>query len=302
MQIFLATHPRAASTAFERSFMTRTDLTCAHEPFGEAFYQGPERLSDRYSNEMIKPEYEKLTYYQVFSDLNEQASNKPLFIKDMAQYLIPPQGKGTIAPSMQKTANPTDHDGLNPTVIPSSVLDSYRFVFLIRAPHLAVPSYYRCCIPPQSEKTGFDHFRPSEAGYRELRMLYDYLKSIDPTGKGPLVVESSDLTVDPEQVMSKVCESVGIEFDKSMLSWGNDNEVAEKFSKWPGFHDDVLGSTGFRTKPGAKPSGEFTIAYDQWEKDWAQKFDSAGVKIIKQTVEQNLDDYLYLREHRFRLD
>lgn len=50
--IFVATHPRACSTAFERVFMTRRDiLHCVHEPFGDAFYFGPERLSERYEND-----------------------------------------------------------------------------------------------------------------------------------------------------------------------------------------------------------------------------------------------------------
>jgi hypothetical protein len=71
--IFVATHPRACSTAFERVsnltsltrsgekaalmhglqvFMTRRhSLTCIHEPFGDAFYFGPERLSDRYEHD-----------------------------------------------------------------------------------------------------------------------------------------------------------------------------------------------------------------------------------------------------------
>jgi hypothetical protein len=50
--IFLATHPRACSTAFERVFMTRRDiLRCIHEPFGDAFYFGPERLSARYEED-----------------------------------------------------------------------------------------------------------------------------------------------------------------------------------------------------------------------------------------------------------
>ena len=32
--------------------MTRRDsLTCIHEPFGDAFYYGPERLSERYEND-----------------------------------------------------------------------------------------------------------------------------------------------------------------------------------------------------------------------------------------------------------
>lgn len=33
-------------------FMTRRDaLTCVHEPFGDAFYYGPERMSERYMDE-----------------------------------------------------------------------------------------------------------------------------------------------------------------------------------------------------------------------------------------------------------
>lgn len=79
--VFVATHPRAISTAFERVrtqtswwftsvrlfrflyvashqltlaqiFMTRPDiLTCVHEPFGDAFYFGPERMSPRYEGD-----------------------------------------------------------------------------------------------------------------------------------------------------------------------------------------------------------------------------------------------------------
>ena len=31
--------------------MTRKDLECVHEPFGDAFYYGPERLSSRFEND-----------------------------------------------------------------------------------------------------------------------------------------------------------------------------------------------------------------------------------------------------------
>ena len=32
-------------------FMTRDDLNCQHEPFGDAFYYGPERLSPRFEHD-----------------------------------------------------------------------------------------------------------------------------------------------------------------------------------------------------------------------------------------------------------
>ena len=31
--------------------MTRKDMVCIHEPFGDAFYYGPERLSPRFEND-----------------------------------------------------------------------------------------------------------------------------------------------------------------------------------------------------------------------------------------------------------
>lgn len=35
-----------------QAFMTRRDiLNCIHEPFGDAFYFGPERMSSRYEND-----------------------------------------------------------------------------------------------------------------------------------------------------------------------------------------------------------------------------------------------------------
>ncbi|KAI6858441.1 hypothetical protein D0867_16240 [Hortaea werneckii] len=50
--IFVATHPRACSTAFERVFMTQRDtLQTIHEPFGDAFYYGPERMGSRFEGD-----------------------------------------------------------------------------------------------------------------------------------------------------------------------------------------------------------------------------------------------------------
>ena len=36
----------------QQVFMTRRDeLKCIHDPFGDAFYYGPERLSDRFADD-----------------------------------------------------------------------------------------------------------------------------------------------------------------------------------------------------------------------------------------------------------
>jgi hypothetical protein len=51
---FLPLKAAMSSSMLNKSqvFMTRQDiLTCVHEPFGDAFYFGPERLSCRYEND-----------------------------------------------------------------------------------------------------------------------------------------------------------------------------------------------------------------------------------------------------------
>ncbi|OQD78244.1 hypothetical protein PENDEC_c001G02979 [Penicillium decumbens] len=106
--IFVATHPRACSTAFERVFMTqRATIQCVHEPFGDAFYYGPERLSDRFENDeqaRVDSGFSQSTYLTVLERLEREASEgKRVFIKDIDHYLLPPNGKpASIAPSLRR--------------------------------------------------------------------------------------------------------------------------------------------------------------------------------------------------------
>lgn len=96
--IFLATHPRSCSTAFERVFMHRKDITCAHEPFGDAFYYGPERLSERYEDKQERDTsgFAKSTYADVVNRLEKEDgyevctlrfSSLSLLLLDMLQIL-----------------------------------------------------------------------------------------------------------------------------------------------------------------------------------------------------------------------
>lgn len=64
--------------SFSQVFMTRTDvLQCVHEPFGDAFYFGPERLSDRYENdEEARKEsgFENSTFKTIFDRLDAEST------------------------------------------------------------------------------------------------------------------------------------------------------------------------------------------------------------------------------------
>lgn len=314
----IATHPRSTSTALERAFLTRSDVACIHEPFGEPFYYGPERLSDRYSDsECDSSQYKNSTFESVQSEIESAATSKSLksavVVKDMAQYIIPPvestmAGKSDIvAKSFASKSNTNDSisnsNPPNPTLLPASFLASINYVFLIRPPHLSIPSYYKCCIPPQSKETGFDHYRSSEAGYRELRILYDYITELAKTNtsiKRPIVIDSLDLMANPVPIMARLCDQASIPFTKDMLSWGENPEYeVQMFEKWKGFHNDALNSTGFQNSAVPSNIQEFKVDYPAWEKKWMERFNDQNiVDDVKKSVEEHLDDYLYLRQFK----
>lgn len=123
----------------------------------------------------------------------------------MAYYLLPSEGKlASIAPSLARrergvgtskasmnVANgvhktPHSHHDVaevnNPTVIPEYILKQFHFTFLIRHPRSSIPSFYRCTVPPLDQVTGWYNFMPSEAGYEELRQVFDHLRETGQVG------------------------------------------------------------------------------------------------------------------------
>lgn len=172
----------------------------------------------------------------------------------------------------------------NPTVMPTDMLRGFHWTFLIRHPRRSIPSYYRCTIPPLDAITGFHEFMPSEAGYDELRRLFDYLLAqgiIGPRKAGesaPLdealnggsasdsdsissdrprraaitVIDADDLLQNPEAILKVYCKEVGIDYTPKMLEWGDDENqqyAAKAFEKWYGFHHDAIDSTCLKPRP-----------------------------------------------------
>ena len=219
---------------------------------------------------------------------------KRIFIKDMIYYLVPPNGAppsiapslarkergvGTFEPHSNGVANgaklapcpyAAEFELRNPTVLPSEILGQFHFTFLIRNPRYSIPSYYRCTVPPLDEVTGFYNFMPSEAGYDELRRLFDYLRVIGQIGPqiasqkvhvnrstnssankvDICVIDADDLLDDPAAVIAAYCTSVGIEYHERMLSWDSEDQKQAKvaFAKWPGFHEDAIKSCDLKPR------------------------------------------------------
>ena len=228
----------------------------------------------------------------------------------MAHYLFPPDGKpASIAPSCGRikrgvgTAEPfsngtegaqkapypypTEPEPANPTVIPEQSLKKFHFTFLIRHPRSSIPSYYRCTVPPLNKVTGFYNFMPSEAGYDELRRLFDYLRSVgqigphvsgqdnEPAQNGVThepnivdicVVDADDLLDNPSGIVEAFCKSVGIEYDPKMLDWNTAEDrqhAKDAFEKWPGFHDDAMHSDSLKPRIHVSLAEPLFIRFEQ---------------------------------------
>lgn len=254
----------------------------------------------------------------------------------------------------------TEAEPGNPTVVPTALLSKFHFTFLIRDPHYSIPSYYRCTIPPLDELTGFYNFDPLEAGYDEVRRVFEYLREIHlvgpkvatdgidedappPLSSSPLtrnnnvhgvngvavngangvngthhnspgtngvsrddndkneeveicVMDADDLLDNPEDVMQAYCKSIGIEYTPDMLNWDNEEDHAiakAAFEKWKGFHEDAIDSKALTARSHKKP--QKTEA--EFDAEWREKFGPKGAKIIRETVDQNMEDYLYMKKY-----
>ncbi|KAL8824829.1 MAG: hypothetical protein Q9191_004796 [Dirinaria sp. TL-2023a] len=350
----MASAARNKNPIGNRAFMTR--LRCIHEPFGDAFYYGPERLGSRFENDeqiRIDSGFSESTFQTTIERLLTLQQGKRLFIKDMAHYLLPPDGKpASIAPSLARiergigTSKPSKYgaNGVhetpypyhtaaevnNPTVIPEEILKRFHFTFLIRHPRLSVPSYYRCTVPPLDAVTGFYDFRPSEAGYDELRRVFDYLRTtgqIGPKVSGQdlydpqiharatndnvvphknesrvdiCVVDADDLLDNPAGVMEVFCQSVGLEYDEKMLVWDSEEDhkrAKEAFEKWKGFHEDAIESSGLKPRL----HGKTIKSVEDEDREWTEKYGEEGAKVIRATVNASIEDYEYLKQFALKV-
>ncbi|KAI4088886.1 MAG: hypothetical protein L6R37_008133 [Teloschistes peruensis] len=257
----------------------------------------------------------------------------------MAYYLVPPDGNpASIAPSLGRikrgvgtTQAPTngatngttqapypyatDAEPNNPTVIPRDILGGFHFTFLIRHPRSSIPSFYRCTVPPLDTITGFSKYMPSEAGYNELRRVFDYLRSVGQIGpksvgqdseghasnaefsKGSevCVIDADDLLDNPAGIVQAYCKSVGIKYDPDMLKWETEedhNQAMQAFEKWTGFHEEVINSKDLKPRLHKKK----VVSVQDEDTEWIEKFGEKGAQVIRKTIDANVEDYEYLKK------
>lgn len=125
---------------------------------------------------------------------------------------------------------------------PKGWMEGARHVFLIRHPARVVASY-----TAKREAVTL-----ADIGFVEQVELYGYACAI---GEPPVVIDSDDIRRDPEGMLRKLCDSIGLSFDPAMLHWPAGPKPFD--GAWaPHWYGSVHRSTGFAGAEGPLPELE----------------------------------------------
>jgi hypothetical protein len=110
--------------------------------------------------------------------------------------------------------------------------EGFRHAFLIRAPERMIASYLR-----KRETAAFENF-----GLDRQAEFFD--READRLGQAPPVIDADEVLGNPEGVLSRLCQALGIEWDRAMLSWTPGRRDTD--GPWaPHWYGAVEQSTGF---------------------------------------------------------
>ena len=215
-RVILWSAPRCVSTAFERSITNLKNTKTFNEPYAEPFYFGPERQSERYNMEAIRPQ---VTYRSVSDLLQKEYDGVDLvFVKEMVKYVY----------------NKFD-------IFLEERFKNFKHTFIIRNPKRAVFSLYKAMTNPKL--TGWDSFDPVQAGFKQMYEFFQFVRShLDPS---PVVVDSDDLVDNPQGILQSYCDELGLEYQENMTKWTPVSTLTPNCCFSWGWHEAALKSSGF---------------------------------------------------------
>nr|XP_054757913.1 uncharacterized protein LOC129264069 [Lytechinus pictus] len=186
-RIMIWSPPRSLSTAFARSISSRCDTKVFWEPYLNCYIFGPNRKV-HWAEDIPGVINEKYTFNYVNELMGEPHPNSQvLFAKCMIEAII------------------DNFDVVRP---------DYQHTFLIRHPLKMYRSYEKLSqgVLPIDFKSTFKNI------YQELNKCYDHV--INVFGQSvPPIIDADDLQENPEGIISKYCEMVGIPYTSNMLKW-----------------------------------------------------------------------------------
>lgn len=180
MNIAMWSGPRNLSTAMMVSFAQRRDCAVVDEPFYAAYLQATGLVHPM--REAIISDGETDPSRVVDFCVGSVPEDKTVFYqKHMTHHMIPEFDREWIS--------------------------RVRNVFLIRDPSRVIASYHIKREDPTL----------TDIGIVEQVEIFERIS--DMTGEAPIVIDSADILGDPEQMLGKLCRSLGLSFDKRMLHW-----------------------------------------------------------------------------------
>jgi len=207
--------PRNLSTAMMYAFGNRADCAVVDEPFYAA-YLADTGLNHPMRDEILRSQPQDPT---VVADwlVTDMPEGKPVFYqKHMTQHMR--------------------------TVMPRRWMADVTNVFLLRHPARVVASF----------AAKYDAITETDIGFLQQAELYDHICQM---GQKPVVIDSYDIRQDPEGMLRKLCDALGLAWDPAMLHWPSGGHRSD--GVWaPHWYGAVHNSTGFAGPEGGLPQPE----------------------------------------------
>jgi len=211
--------PRNLSTAMMYAFGNRADCAVVDEPFYAA-YLADTGLKHPMRDEILRSQPKDPT---VVADwlVTDMPEGKPVFYqKHMTQHMR--------------------------TVMPRRWMADVTNVFLLRHPARVVASF----------SAKYDAITETDIGFLQQAELYDHICQM---GQKPVVIDSYDIRQDPEGMLRKLCDALGLAWDPAMLHWPSGGHRSD--GVWaPHWYGAVHNSTGFAGPEGGLPQLEGRLA------------------------------------------
>lgn len=213
MRIAMWSGPRNLSTAMMYAFGARSDFAVVDEPFYAA-YLAQTGLNHPMRDAILASQ--PTDPAQVIDTLlGPIPGGKPhVYHKHMTQHMIPG--------------------------IPRDWIGSVTNVFLIRHPARVAASF----------SAKYDNPILADIGFIQQLELYE---SLTAAGVAPVVIDSADIRRDPEAMLKRLCDAIGLSWDPAMLSWPAGGHPDD--GVWaPHWYGAVHASTGFAPPEGDPPT------------------------------------------------
>jgi len=197
--------PRTVSTALLRSFCQHSQVVGVDEPFYAYYLKRSGKLHPMRDEVMLS---QAQSIDEVINGVLRAECAKPVqYVKHMAHHLFGDEDLSFL----------DDDDTTN--------------AFLIRHPREMLPSLF----------SDLEQLERIDIGYGQQLQLFERLLA---QGKRPVVVESTKLLANPQEMLPRLCTALNIEFEEQMMRWPVGSHSS--YGVWaPAWYGKVMKTSGW---------------------------------------------------------